>query len=211
VLAIEGRKEKVSNPKFDSSSTEWRNSREFAEYTSASIQTKGLQQWKFGRFEIRARIDTAKGAWPAIWTLGAERSWPDGGEVDLMEFYRLKGVPTILANIAWGSKQPNVPKWDMGTKPLTYFTNRDSNWVSKFHVWRMDWNKDSINLYLDDELLNTALPNETLNADSTNPFLQPHFLLLNLALGGHGGDPSNTQRPIKFEVDYVRVYQKKNK
>jgi len=58
-------------------------------------------------------------------------------------------------------------------------------------------------------LLNTTSLSQTLNADGTNPFLKPHFLLLNLAIGGNGGEPSSSATPIKYEVDYVRVYQKK--
>jgi beta-glucanase (GH16 family) len=94
-------------------------------------------------------------------------------------------------------------------KPLSAFTVKDPDWTKKFHVWRMDWNKDTISLFLDDQLLNSCLLNQILNPDGFNPFLQPHFLLLNLALGRNGGDPSKTSFPIKYEVDYVRVYQKK--
>ena len=86
---------------------------------------------------------------------------------------------------------------------------KNPDWTKKFHVWRMDWNKDTISLFLDDQLLNTSLLNQTVNPDGFNPFLQPHFLLLNLALGRNGGDPSKTSFPIKYEIDYVRVYQKK--
>jgi beta-glucanase (GH16 family) len=209
VLVIEGRREKIKNTKYDSASTDWRLGRPFAEYTSASMQTKGNQQWQYGRFEIRARIDTAKGAWPAIWTLGVKGAWPRNGEVDIMEFYRIKNEPSILANLAWGTSQPYTAKWHTETKPLSYFTNTDPGWVKKFHIWRMDWTKDSINLYLDDELLNATAIDTTINADGSNPFLQPQFLLLNLALGGNGGDPAAAKTPIKYEVDYVRVYQKK--
>ena len=70
----------------------------------------------------------------------------------------------------------------------------------------MDWTKDSINLYLDDVLLNTSSLSTTLNPDQSNPFQQPHYLLLNLAIGANGGDPSNSKFPIKYEVDYVRYY-----
>ena len=73
VLVIEGTREKLPNPNYASASSNWKTNREFAEYTSASIQTKGLRQFKFGRFEIRARIDTAYGSWPAIWTLGVSK------------------------------------------------------------------------------------------------------------------------------------------
>jgi hypothetical protein len=48
---------------------------------------------------------------------------------------------------------------------------------------------------------------ETINPDGSNPFTKPQYLLLNLALGKNGGDPAKTKFPIKYEVDYVRVYQ----
>jgi beta-glucanase (GH16 family) len=209
LLTIEGRKEKVKNPNFITGTTNWETSREYADYSAASIQTRGLRYWLFGRFEIRARIDTACGAWPAIWTLGISKEWPANGEIDIMEFYRFKGVPTVLANFAWGTGQRWVAKWDDLKKPLSDFTAIDPDWTKKFHIWRMDWNKDSINLSLDDQLLNTTLLNQTLNPDGFNPFLQPHYLLLNLAIGGNGGDPSKSRFPIRYEIDYVRVYQKK--
>jgi beta-glucanase (GH16 family) len=156
---------------------------------------------------IRARIDTACGSWPAIWTLGISGGWPSGGEIDIMEFYRIEGIPTILANFAWGTSDHEVAKWDDLKKPLADFTANDPIWTRKFHVWRMDWNKDSISLFLDDLLLNTVLLNQTSNPDGFNPFLQPHYFLLNLAIGANGGDPAKTKSPIKYEVDYVRVYQ----
>jgi len=207
LLIIEGKREKVKNPGFIIGSSNWQTNREYAEYTSSSIQTRELRHWQFGRFEIRARIDTTCGAWPAIWTLGISKEWPSNGEIDIMEFYRVKGVPSILANFAWGTDQRYIAKWDDLKKPLSDFFSKDPAWAKKFHIWRMDWNKDSINLYLDDQLLNTTLLNNTGNPDGFNPFLQPHYLLLNLAIGGNGGDPSDTDFPLQYEIDYVRVYQ----
>jgi beta-glucanase (GH16 family) len=206
-LTIEGKKEKIKNPFFIAGSTNWQTGREYAEYSAASIQTRGLRQWQFGRFEIRARIDTACGAWPAIWTLGISKEWPANGEIDIMEFYRIKGVPILLANFAWGTSKRWVAKWDDLKKHLSDFTSKDPDWTNKFHIWRMDWNKDSINLYLDGHLLNSTLLSQTLNPDGFNPFLQPHYILLNLAIGGNGGDPSKSTFPIRYEIDYVRVYQ----
>jgi beta-glucanase (GH16 family) len=207
VLLIEGKREKFKNPDFTSGNIDWKKSREYAEYTSASIQTRGLHQWQFGRFEIRARIDTACGSWPAIWTLGVSGGWPSGGEIDIMEFYRVNGVPTILANFAWGTGKRGVAKWDDLKMPLTEVADNDKEWASKFHIWRMDWDKDSIKLYLDNCLMNSVSVSETINPDGFNPFLQPHYILLNLAIGANGGDPTKSHSPIKYEVDWVRVYQ----
>ncbi|MDP4222820.1 MAG: glycoside hydrolase family 16 protein [Bacteroidota bacterium] len=209
VLLIEGRREKVRNPGYIPGSQNWQTSREYADYTSASIQTRGFRQWQFGRFEIRARIDTAHGAWPAIWTLGVSHGWPSGGEIDIMEFYRIREIPTILANFAWGTDKPGVAKWDDLKKPLSDFTENDPDWARKFHIWRMDWDSDSICLSLDDQLINSVSLKVTINPDGYNPFMQPHFILLNLALGALGGDPAKGVFPIKYEVDWVRIYQKK--
>jgi len=73
----------------------------------------------------------------------------------------------------------------------------------------MDWTEEYIRLYLDDVLLNEIDLSKTMNADGFNPFHQAHYILLNLAIGANGGDPSASHFPAKYEVDYVRVYQKK--
>ncbi|MCX6334654.1 MAG: glycoside hydrolase family 16 protein [Bacteroidia bacterium] len=207
LLVIEGKREKVSNPNFIPGSSDWKTSRDFAEYTSACIKTRGLQELQFGRVEMRARIDTACGSWPAFWTLGTSRSWPSCGEIDIMEFYRIKTGPIMLANFAWGTNKRGVAKWDDIKMPLKEVIGNDSEWAKKFHLWRMDWDKDTIKLYLDNRLMNSVAVSETINPDGFNPFHQPHYILINQALGANGGDPSGTPSPFRYEVDWVRVYQ----
>ncbi len=178
-----------------------------ADYTSASVTTKGLHSWLRGRFVMRGRIDTRPGLWPAFWTLGVSGRWPANGEIDIMEYYQ----GTLLANAAWSAGDARGPEWDDTKKPLSEFQVPD--WAAKFHVWRMDWDNESIKLYVDDELLNEVDLSKTTNKDTKgeNPFRQPHYIILNLAVGGtSGGDPSATQFPALFEIDYVRIYQKEN-
>lgn len=208
VLTISAIKEKVNNPAYDAKSKDWRINRAFAEYTSTSINTKGIKSWKYGRFEIRAKIDSAKGSWPAIWTLGIDGKWPANGEIDIMEFYIKNQKQSILANAAWLGKNPKVI-WNSKVTALTYFLNKDPKWLEKFHVWRMDWDAESIKIYLDDELLNDISTVNTINPDGSNPFQQEHYLLLNLAIGENGGTPNFSKFPIIYQIDYVRVYQKK--
>ncbi|MHA6247167.1 glycoside hydrolase family 16 protein [Pontibacter sp. CAU 1760] len=208
VLVIEGRREQVRNHRYERDSEDWRRSRAFADYTSASINTRGSQQFRYGLIEVRARIDTTLGMWPAIWTLGVSERWPANGEVDIMEYYRVNEKGTILANAAWANERMNAV-WDDAKIPITYFTDKDPDWPRKFHTWKMDWTENYIRLYLDEELLNEIDLTKTHNADGYNPFRQPHYLLLNLAIGSNGGDPSETSFPRRYEVDYVRVFQKK--
>ncbi|WP_425636422.1 glycoside hydrolase family 16 protein [Algoriphagus yeomjeoni] len=208
-LVITGRREQVKNTKFDAESTDWRKNREFAEYTSSSINTRGKYEFQYGIMEVRAKIDTALGMWPAIWTLGISKPWPSNGEIDVMEFYRVKGEATILANAAWADEGQYNAKWDDAKIPLRNFLQNDPEWPSKFHFWRMEWTEDSIKLFLDDELLNEVDLTRTVNPDGFNPFHQPHYILLNLAIGGNnGGDPTFSKFPGEYVVDYVRVYQK---
>ncbi len=212
LLVISARREKRENPLYERGSNDWRRNREYIEYTSSSIKTEGRKEFQYGRFEIRAKIPVASGSWPAIWTLGTEMEWPSNGEIDIMEYYRIDGVPHILANVAWGTEQRWNAKWNTSAIPFTHFTDRDPHWADKFHTWRMDWDEEAIRLYLDDELLNETLLSETVNGslgEFKNPFKQPHYLLLNLAIGGqHGGTPDDPAFPLNYEIDYVRVYQK---
>ena len=204
LLVIEARRERVRNPGFVAGSKQWPANREFADYTSSSLTTKGLHEWRYGRFELRARIDTHSGMWPAWWTLGADGEWPAGGEIDMLEYYR--GM--LLANVAWGSQQRWVATWDSVRTPVT---SLGAGWADGFHVWRMDWDAEAIRLYMDDRLLNETRVADTIDARGhRDPFNAPHYMLLNLAIGGtNGGDPSNTAFPARFEIGYVRVYERK--
>lgn len=198
MLVIEARKEK---------------SREGIPYTSASLNTKGKYSFLYGRLEVCARIPTAGGAWPAIWTLGNDMPWPSCGEIDLMEYYRINGVSHILANACWGNDQPYKAVWNSKKIDFTHFIEKDAAWTQHFHVWRMDWDETAIRLFLDDELLNEIPLCITKNGSIgqyTNPFTRPQYILLNLALGGdNGGTIDDAAFPMRYEIDYVRVYQKK--
>lgn len=205
LLVIEARRERQANPRYEAGSTDWRRGREAAEYTSASLMTRGLHTWQYGYFEMRARIDTRDGLWPAWWTLGASGNWPHNGEIDIMEYYR----GNLLANAAWGAAAPYRPIWDDVRKPIAALG--DADWSKKFHAWRMLWDERSIRLSVDDVWMNDVDLTRTINEDGSgiNPMRQPHYMLVNLAIGGtSGGDPSRTTFPARFEVDYIRVYQK---
>jgi len=201
LLVIEGRKERVTNPNYTGSG-DWKTSLQYADYTSSSLNTSGLQSWQYGRFEMRARIPTSAGMWPAWWTLGVSGEWPSNGEVDIMEYYAGK----VLANVACGTSTQWQAKWDSQTKSLS---SLGAGWSDAFHVWRMDWDDQKIDLYLDDAVMNTSNLSDMLNADGKSPFKQKAYMLVNLALGGNnGGSLSGTTFPVRYEVDYIRVFQK---
>jgi beta-glucanase (GH16 family) len=216
LLIIEARREQKPNPRYEEGSKDWRRSRPNIEYTSACLTTSKLHTWKYGRFEMRGRIDIDRGCWPAWWALGVSGRWPANGEIDMMEYYRGK----LLANIAcqgannkslWWSTRHPVDSLGLLAGAPQADSAAAAAWASKFHVWRMEWSEEGIELYVDDILLNKVSQSELVNRDGTNfePFKQAEYMLLNLAIGGqNGGDPANTAFPRRFEVDYVRVYQK---
>lgn len=203
-LIIEARPEKKPNPLYKTNSSDWRKSRTEITATSSSLLTRGKHSWRYGRFEMRAKIDISAGMWPAFWTLGDTDFWPACGEIDIMEYYR--GM--ILANVAWAGKGNNT-NWDSATKLLSTF--EDPNWSNEFHIWRMDWDENAIRLYVDDLLMNETDIKTTKNERGTviNPMQQPHYIIINLALGGdNGGETTNMTLPRQYIIDYVRVYQK---
>ncbi|MEM7756370.1 MAG: glycoside hydrolase family 16 protein [Planctomycetota bacterium] len=203
-LIIEGRRERIENPDYTPGASSWKQSRRYAEYTSASLNTAGRHEWLYGIFEMRAKIDARAGLWPAWWTLGSARSWPGCGEIDIMEYYD----GDLLANACWAKRGGRwAQHWDAVRQPLDRLGGEA--WASEFHVWRMEWTAESITIFVDDVLLNTIALSKTINPDGSNPFQEPHYMLVNLAIGGNnGGDPSETVFPSRYEIDYIRVYQK---
>ena len=214
-LIITARHEQVKNPHYRQESSngnrvDWHQQREYAEYTSASVNTRGKHEFLFGTLEVRARIPIIEGSWPAIWALGNQWNWPSCGEIDVMEYYRIDGIPHILANAAWGNDR-NHAVWNSKAIPFTHFLDLDPTWADKFHIWRLEWQPEYLRIYLDDELLNDIDLSTTVNGtygEGKNPFHTPQYFLLNLAIGGqHGGPPLPEKYPIRYEIDYIRFYQ----
>jgi hypothetical protein len=118
----------------------------------------------------------------------------------MMEFYQ----GTVLANWAFRKENEDIT-WDAIRKNVSDF---DPDWPDRFHLWEYIWNNDSAYIYMDSLLLN-SIDLEVAQEGDYNPFRShDHYMLINQAIGGNqGGDPSDTEFPMYYEVDYVRVYQ----
>ena len=187
-LIIEARKEK------------WENNN----YTSARLITKGKGDWKYGRIEVRAKLPDGVGTWPAIWMLGSKTpmEWPDDGEIDIMEHVGYD-PGNIHASIHCKSYNHVIH-----TQKTAIINVPD--YAKTFHVYAMELNADSVQIFIDDKKY-FSFANEHTNYAAW-PFDQPMHLLLNLAIGGDWGGQKgidNSIFPRQMIVDYVRVYQEK--
>jgi len=204
VLVIEGRKELFKNPNYRPGSTGRRN-QENAEYTSASLVTRGTASWTYGRVEVRAKLPEGRGTWPAIWMLGTNMSavgWPACGEIDIMEFVGYN-PGQVHANVH--TKKYNHAR---GTGRGSIIKQADVS--NEFHNYVLEWFPDRMDFYLDDQKYFTCKNNEP--GDDAWPFDKPEYLILNLAIGGEWGAQKgidDTIFPARFLIDYVRVYRAK--
>lgn len=175
-------------------------------YTSARLITKGKGDWLYGRFEIKAKLPTGIGTWPAIWMLPTDweyGNWPASGEIDIME--NVGYDPDTIIGSAHTQSYNHVQGTQKNAKicvPTSY---------TGFHVYSLEWEKTEYRLYVDDNRYFTFKNEGTGFAEW--PFDKRFHLLLNLAVGGNWGGQKGVDDslfPHRFLVDYVRVYQKMN-
>jgi beta-glucanase (GH16 family) len=174
-------------------------------YTSASVNTLGRFEFLYGRVEVRARIPTGRGAWPAIWMLGTRRAqtgWPACGEIDIMENVGFNPL-AIHASVHTTAYNHTI-----GTQKSAIL-NVTNPWED-FHLYAMEWYADRIDIFVDGQKYFT-FRNEGTGA-GTWPFDKPQYLLINLAIGGTWGAQKGvdaTLFPKQFLVDYVRIYKQR--
>lgn len=174
------------------------------EYTSARLNSKF--SFLYGRVEVRAKLPSIAGTWPAIWLLGkninedgghwdnegfGNTPWPSCGEIDIMEPNVAK--TEILATWHWD----NGSGYQINSNSVPS-TNADTS--QNWHIYTLEWSSENMKIYMDDVLVNQM--------DLVNPFNQEFYILLNVAMGGSlGGTIQSGFNQDAMEIDYVRVYQ----
>jgi len=171
-------------------------------YTSARLKSIGKKSFTYGRIDIRAKLPSGKGIWPALWMLGeniTSLSWPACGEIDIMEL--LGHEPNkSYGTLHWGAK--GGPSTHVGgSHSLT-----NGNFSDQFHVFSIDWTSEKVDFLVDD-IRYFTVPKTQVNGDY--PFNKPFFFILNVAVGGNwpGYPDYTTTFPQRMLVDYIRVYQ----
>ncbi len=175
------------------------------EYSSGRVRTKNRGDWKYGRVEVRAKLPTGAGIWPAIWMLSTENhygGWAASGEIDIVE---LKGSEpdTIHGTLHYGKPWPENAS---SGKP---FKLASGTFSDDFHTFAIDWSPGKIQWFVDGEHYQTQTEWSSSGGTFPAPFDQEFHLVLNIAVGGHwvGPPDDSTNFPAQMLVDYVRVYQ----
>jgi beta-glucanase (GH16 family) len=174
------------------------------DYASGKLVTRGLADWKYGFIEVRARLACGRGVWPAIWMLSSDArgGWPEMGEIDIME------------HVGW---DPGRVHGTVHTKAYNHVagTQKGSNTLvpdacTAFHDYQLDWNADRLLIGIDGRA-HMRFDNDKKGDRATWPFDAPHWLLLNVAVGGWGGQKGidDAAFPARMEVEYVRVWQRR--
>ena len=177
------------------------------DYTSGRVRTMNNADFKYGVFEVCAKMPVGLGTWPAIWMLPTNSpygGWPYGGEIDIMEAVGFEH------DIVHWNIHTKAHNWGDGISygDKTYI--RDIN--DSFHKYAVKWKEDSIQFYVDGILGMTYSPS---NMSDPNywPFDSEFHLILNIAIGGAWGGQRGIQEgtwETSMEVDYVRVFQERN-
>ena len=175
-------------------------------YSSGRIRSKNRGDWLYGRFEFRAKLPAGQGLWPAIWMLPTGEdygTWAANGEIDILEF---KGQePTT----AWGTLHFGG-QWPNNKFKGTQYHLSSGSFTEEFHEFALEWEEGVMRWYVDGVLYQTQKEWHSENGVFPAPFDKPFHLVLNLAVGGGfvGAPNPATPFPSRFEVDWVRVYQK---
>ncbi|USQ85518.1 discoidin domain-containing protein [Streptomyces phaeoluteigriseus] len=176
------------------------------QYTSARMNTGATFQFTYGRVEARIKVPKGNGLWPAFWMMGADfltgRPWPYNGEIDIVEVLG-KDVKTAYSTV-------HAPAYNGGGgigSPYTLPGNADFS--DDFHTWAADWNSKGITYSLDGRTVFSLAKDEVERTRGPWIFDHPHYMILNLAVGGDWPGPTDatTPFPSRMLVDYVRVYQ----
>ena len=173
-------------------------------YTSARMKSIGLQEFQYGRIDVRAILPKGQGIWPAIWMLGANYpnvGWPACGEIDIMELIG-SSPNTVHGTVHYGADWAQHNYTGSGTSiPWT------ETFSDEFHVFSIDWDENGITWLLDDQPFYTVDNNVT--GSQPYPFDNPFFFIMNIAVGGQwpGYPDDTTEFPQFLAVDYVRVFQ----
>ena len=170
------------------------------DYTSARLI--GRKPMGYGFYEVRAKLPCGRGIWPAAWLLPATGTWPDMGEIDIVE---MVGWDPNVVHATLHSGAYNHAK---GTQRGAQ--RRVPTACTAFHTYQLDWRPDVITIGVDGRGY-MRVRNDRPGGHAAWPFTRPYELILNVAVGGDWGGQKgidNSSFPQAMRVDYVRYWKR---
>jgi len=180
-------------------------------FTSARIRTEDKLTFKYGKIEARIKMpDLANGLWPAFWTLGNDFSqvgWPSCGELDIVEM----GSGQAIANNVINRRVGSAAHWEYQDSGALYtsFIDTPADLNDDFHIFTMDWTPERVTTYIDGQQV-WAFNIKSDQCADCSEFHQPHFIILNMAVGGNytgllSPGQITAATPAEMLVDYIRI------
>ncbi|KDC48083.1 glycoside hydrolase family 16 protein [Pseudoalteromonas fuliginea] len=143
-------------------------------YTSARLNTRYNADFTYGRFEVRAKLPSGQGSWPAFWMLPTDEvygTWPRSGEIDVLESVNLKtpdedgGIESsIHGTLHYGRAWP-----DNSSTGKEFKFPEDTNPADDFHTYAVEWQEGEIRWYVDGYLYATQRQSEVLYNSKNEP------------------------------------------
>ncbi len=186
----------------------------FSDYTSGRIKTMYKKSFKYGKIEARLKVEKGNqsGVWPAFWMMGNDGlPWPACGELDVMEHANSREYAS--GAIHWMARNNNMMWSGMFNDHVYLYPGGKKAGINKWHTYGIVWGANHIDWYVDNHIYFSTEIRDS-NADE---FRKEHYFLLNLAIGsnktGYTGftGPRKSFKNATMYVDYVRVYQNKDK
>ena len=174
--------------------------------TSGSVHTRDKAKWTYCRVDVRAKLPTSRGTWPAIWLMPNDDVygyWPNSGEIDIMEHVGYD--PQKVYFTAHCAEQNGENNRYSGNykSPITL------DFANNYHVYSLVWEKDKM-YWLVDNQRKFAISRSSTNSWRGWPYNKDFYLILNFAFGGGWGGREGidiTSLPMTYYIDYVRVFQ----
>ncbi|MBC9798371.1 glycoside hydrolase family 16 protein [Sinomicrobium weinanense] len=170
-----------------------------SKYLTGGVYTKDKVSFGFGRLEIRAKLNSATGAWPAFWLLGQGRKYPGGGEIDIMEHLNYDSIvyQTVHSHYTIDLNIKDNPKHG-GTAPID---------PDGFNTYAVEKYRDSVVFFVNDKRT-FSYPRISTDEAEQFPYADgEHYLLLDMQLGGEWvGEVDPADLPVEMEIDWVRFY-----
>ena len=129
-------------------------------YTSARLITRYKADFKYGRFEINAKLPSGQGSWPAFWMMPTDETyggWPKSGEIDILEAVNLKtsDADDVVENRVYGTLHYGKESPNNSYSGKSYALPDGANPADDFHTYAIEWQEGEIRWYIDDYLYAT--------------------------------------------------------